>query len=111
MGKDNYLTCKQVHFYSYSDEDVFFEWIKKIKCIKSFEGAGDELYLDLVDRKLNEDDLDDLIGLLYRYKIDMKQLAQFLTPENKSWFFDNKKAYWRRRVFGLPKTNTKRIKI
>jgi hypothetical protein len=96
-----YLTCKGVRFCARKDEDAFFEWIKKIKCIKSFEGARDELYLDLVDRPLRDKDLDDLIGLLYRYKIDMKQLAQFLTPKNKPWFYDNKKAFWHRRVFGL----------
>ena len=68
----NYLTCKKVKFYCFKDEDAFFWWIKRIECIKSFEGAGDELYLDLVDRKLNDEDLDDLIGLLHRYKIDMQ---------------------------------------
>lgn len=98
-----YLICKRVHYYSYNDEDAFFEWIKKIKCIKSFEGAGDELYLDLVDRKLTETDLRELMALLYRYKVDMKQLARFLTPKNKKWFYDNKRAYWHRRVFGAPK--------
>ncbi len=81
---------------------------KKIKFIKSFEGAGDELYLDLVDRKLNEDALRELMVLLYRYKVDMKQMARFLTPQNKSWFLDNKKAYWRRRVFGVQKIDTKK---
>jgi|SRR5271170_5092231 len=99
----NYLTCKRVRYYALKDEDAFFEWIKRIPCIKSFEGARDELYLDLVDRPLNDNDLDDLIGLLYRYKVDMKQLARFLTPENKSWFYDNKKAFWHKRVFGSEK--------
>lgn len=102
----NYLTCKKVRFRCLKDEDAFFWWIKRIECIKSFEGAGDELYLDLVDRKLNDEDLDDLIGLLYRYKIDMKQLAQFLTPENKAWFYENKKAFWYENVFGSQDNNT-----
>jgi hypothetical protein len=98
-----YLTCKAVSFYSHKDEDAFFAWIKKIKCIEKFEGAGDELYLDLVDRRLTDTDLRELIGLLYRYKIDMKQLAQFLTPKNKHWFYDNPKGFWHRRVFGAKK--------
>jgi len=96
----NYLICKRVKFYALKDEDAFFEWIKKIKCIKSFEGAKDELYLDLVDEPPTDQDLDDLTGLFYRYNIDMKQLARFLTPENKSWFYDNKKAFWHKKVFG-----------
>ena len=95
----NYLTCKKVRFYSFKDEDAFFWWIKRIPCIQSFEGAGDELYLDLVDKPLNDKDLNDLIGLFYRYKIDMKQLAQFVTPKNKVWFYD-KKAFWHKQVFG-----------
>lgn len=97
---DTHLTFKGIKFYSYKDEDSFFWWIKRIDCIKSFEGAKDELYLDLVDRPLTDENLDDLIGLLYRYKIDMKQLAQFLTPTNKEWFYDNKNAFWYKRVFG-----------
>lgn len=97
---DNYLVCKKVIFYSLKDEDVFFEWIKKIKCIKSFEGVKDELYLDLIDRAITDEDLDDLIGLFQRYNIDMKQLSRFLTPDNKEWFYDNKKAYWHKKVFG-----------
>lgn len=90
------------------DEDAFFWWIKRIKCIEKFEGAGDELYLDLKDGELSDNDLDDLIGLFYRYKIDMKQLAQFLTKENKEWFYDNPKAFWHRRVFGVKEIKEKK---
>src|SRR5271170_7459919 len=78
-----YLTCKRVTYYTLQDEDAFFEWIKKIKSIKRFEGACDELYLDLVSDKLPDDDLRELLALFYRYKVDMKQLAQFLTDDNK----------------------------
>lgn len=80
--KNNYLTCKRVRFYALKDEDAFFEWINKIKCIKSYEGARDELYLDLVDKPLDFEDMKDLIGLFYRYKISMKQLAPFINEDN-----------------------------
>ena len=103
-NQHTYLLCKKVKFYSFKDETAFFQWIKSISCIEKHEGSGDELYLNLVNKKLNYNDLDDLIGLLYRYKIDMKQLAQFLTEENKEWFFDNKRAFWHKRVFGTQKT-------
>ena len=96
----NYLTCKKVKFHSFKDEAAFFWWIQQIPCIEKCEAAGNELYLDLTKKNLNNKDLDELIGLFYRYKIDMKQLAQFLTPANKSWFLDNKKAFWHKRVFG-----------
>jgi len=95
-----FLVCKGVIFYSNKDEDAFFEWIKKIECIEKFEGSGDELYLDIASRDLHDHDLRDLIALFYRYRIDMKQLQQFLTADNRKWFFENKKMYWHRRVWG-----------
>lgn len=63
---------------------MFFTWIKNIPCIEKFEGAGDELYLDLVFRDLSYDDMKDLIALLYRYKIKMDQLIPFVTQNNKT---------------------------
>lgn len=106
----NYLTCKRVTYHSLKDEDAFFEWINKIKCVKSFEGARDELYLDLTDSPPTDQDLKEFIGLFYRYKVDMKQLARFLTPENKSWFYDNKKAFWHEKVFGVKKQKNEKRK-
>jgi len=99
-NNENILICKKVRFFCNKDEDAFFEWIKKIGCIERFEGAGNELYLYICADDIHDQDLDDLIGLFYRYKIDMKQLQRFLTKDNKSWFYDNKKAFWHRRVFG-----------
>lgn len=90
-----YITCKSVFFYSVNDEAMFFDWIKRIGCIKSFEGARDELYLDLVDRELTYDDIKDLIALLYRYKIDMKQLAALRAPNNERAFIP-----WEKQIFG-----------
>ncbi|HEX2978137.1 MAG TPA: hypothetical protein VHO47_03395 [Candidatus Babeliales bacterium] len=72
---------------------------KKIKCIKSFEGARNELYLDLVDDKIEDLELRDIIALFRGYKVDMAQLKRFLTEDNKRWFFDNKRAYWYKKVF------------
>src|SRR5688572_10769297 len=96
-----YLTCKKVRFYAPFDEDIFFRWIKKIKCIKSFEGAGDELYLDLIEEPLTYHDVKDLIALLYRYEIDMTQLQPFMNDQNKNAF-----KPWRRQIFPIKrKTN------
>ena len=97
--KENILLCKGVIFYALKDEDAFFEWIKKIECIEKFHGVGDELYLYIRSNKIDDLNLDDLLGLFYRYKIDMKQLARFLNEDNKEWFYDNKKAYWHKKVF------------
>lgn len=96
-----FLVCKKVRYYARKDEDAFFEWIKKIDCIDKTGGIHDELYLYIKSKNLHEYDLRDLIGLMYRYKIDMKQLAQFLNEDNKKWFYENKKAYWYKKVFGV----------
>ena len=100
-AQDTILTCKRVKFYARKDEDAFFEWINKIECIEKTSAASDELYLHIAADELHDQDLDDLIALFYRYNIEMSQLARFLTQENKHWFYDNKKAFWRKKVFGI----------
>lgn len=102
MEYKNYLTCKRVYFYSILDEEIFFGWIKKIPCIASFEGARDELYLDLVDWELDYNDLKDLIALLYRYHIDMKQLEEFVNEKNK-----DAAEPWGEKIFGSKTTEKK----
>lgn len=100
---NNVLMCKSTKYYSRKDEDAFFEWIKKIDCIDNVTGAGDELYLHIACDDLHDHDLRDLLALFYRYNLDMKQLQRFLNKNNKRWFYDNKKAYWYKRVFGMSK--------
>ena len=97
---ENVLVCKSVRFFCNKDEDAFFEWIKKINCINKIFGVDRELYLYIGSGELPDQDLDDLIGLFYRYKIDISQLKRFLTDDNKNWFYDNKKAFWHKKVFG-----------
>jgi hypothetical protein len=105
MNNPIILICKRVHYYCHKDEDMFFEWISRIKCIVKWDGLRDELYLYVKTKRIGNENLRDLLGLFYRYKIDMKQLQIFLNKNNKSWFYDNKKAYWHRRVFGNNKKN------
>ena len=83
-NEDNILICKSVMFYCRKDEDAFFEWINKIDCIDQTSAAGDELYLHIAADDIHDYDLRDLLGLFYRYKIDMKQLARYLTEDNKN---------------------------
>lgn len=105
MAENNrYLTCKAVKFYSQTDESAFFWLIKKIKCIEKFEGAGDELYLDLVDKELDYNDIKELIGLTYRYKIDMKQLAPLMNEKNRQAF-----KPWKTKIFG--KSTKKKVEL
>jgi hypothetical protein len=96
----NILVCKKISFYSLKDEDIFFWWVQTISCIEYFDGVGDELYLYIINEKISNENLEDLIALFYRYKIKkMNQLKIFLNNKNKEWFYDNKKAFWHKRVF------------
>jgi hypothetical protein len=93
------LICKSVWYYSSIDEDMFFEWIQKIPSIIKYDGQLDELYLYIKSKRINNNDLREIVDLFYRYKIDMKQLSIFLNKTNKAWFFDNKQTYWHKNVY------------
>ncbi len=96
------LTCKSVWYYSEIDEDLFFAWIKRIPSIIKFKGIGDELHLYIKSNTISNDDLGELIGLFYRYKINMEQLKQFVTDDNKEWF-TTEGSYWFEPIFGSDK--------
>ena len=81
--EDIFLVCKGVKYYSNKDEDMFFHWIKKIKCINAISGRGRELYLHLVKKDLSDQNFRDLRALFRRYNIDMQQLQIFLNKDNK----------------------------
>jgi hypothetical protein len=85
-----------IRYYSQLDEDHFFMWAKKIPCVKSIEGG----FLHIASKQLSEPDLRDLIALMYRYKLPMKQLAVFCDEGNKHWL-KKRSMYWYRRIFGI----------
>ena len=99
---DKTIIFKRTIFLSSLDEDVFFYWLERIPCIKSIDHVYDEVRLHLKDN-LSEYDLMDIIAILYRYKGDLKQMQRFLTKENRSWLYENKHAYWHRRLWGTVK--------
>ncbi len=94
------LICTSVLFFGHKDEDAFFEWIKKIDWIENYYGSGRDLYLELSGCDMPDENLQDIIALFHRYNVDMKQLKKCLTDSNKTWFYDNKKAFWHKKVFG-----------
>ena len=88
------LICKAVTYYSSFDEDLFFEWLKKIKSITKYDGKLDELYFYVASAAISDDDLRELLALFYRYKIkNMEQLKLFLNETNRHWFYERKQAY------------------
>lgn len=95
------LVCKSIPYYSSHDEDTFFDWLKKISSIVDCVGKHDELYIHIAGATITDSDLRELLALFYRYKIkNMNQLRVFLNETNRSWFHENKKSYWHKKVFG-----------
>jgi len=94
------LICKRIAYYSPNDEFAFFDWLKRINCIKEVRGVGDEIHLVLPRRQISDSALRDLISIFERYHIDKKQLSQFLTNRNQAWFKDDPRKFWHKKVFG-----------
>ena len=91
------LKCHNTMFYSQLDEVIFFDALKKISAIMKIEGRGPDLFLSVPSR-LSDNTLRQVLGLFFRYDVDMRQLAPFLTEKNRSWFHDREK-YWFKKVF------------
>jgi hypothetical protein len=93
------LTIREGEYYSQADEDAFFGWLKAIPGVSRIDGTLDGLVVTLRSQKLSQTALRELIALHYRYRLPMKALAQFATPQNRKWF-RSPKAYWHKAVFG-----------
>lgn len=91
------LKCHKISFYSQLDEELFFTGLKKISAVKKIEGKGPDLFVSVPSR-LSDKTLRELLGLFFRFNVDMNQLAQFLTPKNRSWF-RKPKTFWFESVF------------
>lgn len=81
------------------DEDMFFAWLDKIKCVKKYEGILNTLYIDIDTLQLDRSDFDEIIGLFTRYDVNMKQLAVLAERDHLSWI-GNKDSHWYELVFG-----------
>jgi hypothetical protein len=87
-------------FYSEMDEIMFLEWMNRISAIRKIEGLGASIFIYFRSNKISMKSLKELIGLFYRYDIDMKQLQIFLSRDNKAWF-NSQTAYWYKKIFSL----------
>jgi hypothetical protein len=92
------LKAQAIQFSSQLDEGAFFSWLKKLSCVSEVEGRGDTLYIRVLESKIDEHALRELLALFDRYQIDMSQLAVFDKPEFARWFH-NRDAYWYEPVF------------
>lgn len=95
-----YLIGTNIKYYSLLDQQMFFEWAQRIKCIKQCFLSEQTIYIELKSNKLSERGLYDLLCFFKIYKIDMKQLRPFLTETNQKWFSASKTAYWYNPLFG-----------
>ena len=94
------LIAKEVIYFSRGDEDALFAWLTRIGAVSGTRGVGDELLITIKDAAISDADVRELIGLFHRYKIDKKQLGQFLNKKNSLWFRDNLTAFWHSEIFG-----------
>lgn len=92
------------------DEDIFFDALKSISAITSLTieprnpiaGEPNHLILNLEKKYLDEESLRNLIGLMYRYSLNMTSLASQCHEKNAHWFC-NPQKYWYESVFGTSK--------
>ena len=87
-------------FFSSGDEDAFFDWLGRIRCIQEVRGEGDGLQILFESVAVSDPDLRELIAVFHRYRLDPAPLKQFLSAENGGWFRDDPQAYWHSDIFG-----------
>ena len=88
-------------FYSYLDEQAFFQWLGEITAVKRVQGENTSLLIEL-EVPINDTSLREFIALVTRYgatKQDTEQLTSLCTYENEGWFKDPDK-YWYAEIFG-----------
>lgn len=93
------LEARSVRFYSECDEAAFFEWLKKLSCVRKIQGQGAGIFISVDPVQVDEEALRELLSLFRRYEVDLRQLAEFDRDEFVDWFHDSK-AYWFTHVFG-----------
>jgi hypothetical protein len=93
------LKCTAVLFYSRHDEASFFTWAESIPAVSSVLGRGRSIVLCVKSKSIPERSLRELISLFRRYRVSMRQLAQFRTSKNSHWFA-SPDAFWFKSVFG-----------
>jgi hypothetical protein len=80
------LIFTPLRFYSKEDEDLFFNWLEMLPCIKDFKGMGRELHVN-VTKNITFNDYKNFRGMFKRYKFkNTDQIKLFMNETNKDWF-------------------------
>jgi hypothetical protein len=94
------LIFDRIRFYSPQDEAHFFSWLESISGVTEVYGHLHSIIAVVDELKIDDDSLEELLAIHNRYNADMSQLKDFLTKENRHWFYDISTAYWHEKVFG-----------
>lgn len=92
------IVVKESEYFSQKDEDMFYQVLEECEGFISVSGSFDQITIEFND-VICDESLRTLLGLFMRYEMDMSTFHQFLTKKNKRWFFDNKEAYWHKKVW------------
>ena len=85
-------------YFSYLDEEQFFQGLENLPTVESFSGTPEGL--DLVLRlPADEADVRDLLALLKRYDVCMAPLRKLIENDHGAWL-RNHDAYWYDSLYG-----------
>jgi hypothetical protein len=73
-----------IQFWSYGDEKAFFTWLESIGGVTRVEGKGTGLVIHLRSKRISQTGLRELLAIYRRYGGDLRELAEFQKPSNKS---------------------------
>lgn len=94
-------------WFSQLDENAFYTALTSIPAVQSLEvrpgrplpGEPNQITLSIDQPFLDEESLRNLIGIMFRYSLDLSPLAKQCTEDNARWLKDPTK-YWYQGVFG-----------
>lgn len=109
VTSDNFklVIPEPIVFYCQSDELMFYSGLRSISSVKSLQteagsplvGTPNNIVLVLSSEIMDDDSLQQLIGIMFRYSLTMSSLQSQCTDMNRHWF-KNTAAYWYQSVFG-----------
>jgi hypothetical protein len=91
------LYADSIRFFSKLDEYAFADWLRTIPGFVGMNLVGTALEIEFA-LPAGDDCVREIIALFYRYKIDMRQLAQLENAANSKWM-RSKNYYWATQVF------------
>ncbi len=94
------LRAPSVVFYSQADEAALFHALESIPSVARWWYESDTLCLRIRSDGASCPGVHDLVGVFFRYRIDMTQLAQLRCPRNERSFQKLRKTFFWRYIDG-----------